>query len=86
LTFSTRSYAKGSRENIDKVATPYQEDPQKMELLSILDEQVELLAKEGRPDLARFLDSLESHSLTPSEEVLSLRAEYGRERVSQYLV
>jgi hypothetical protein len=53
-----------------------------MELLSILDEQVELLAKEGRPDLARFLDSLESHSLTLLEEVLSLRAEYGRERVS----
>ena len=58
----TRSYAKASREDIDKVAAPFQADPQKMELLSILDEQVELLAKEGR------------------------RAEYGRKRVSWYLV
>jgi len=82
----TRSYAKASRENIDKVAAPFQADPQKMELLSILDEQVELLAKEGRPDLSRFFDSLESHSITPLEEVSSLRAEYGRERVSRYLV
>jgi hypothetical protein len=53
-----------------------------MELLSILDEQVELLAKEGRPDLSRSLDSLESHSITPLEEVSGLRAECGRERVS----
>ena len=82
----TRSYAKASRENIDKVAAPFQADLQKMELLSILDEQVELLAKEGRPDLSRFFDSLESHSIAPSEEVSSLRAEYGRERVSRYLV
>jgi len=82
----TRSYAKASRENIDKVAAPFQADLQKMELLSILDEQVELLAKEGRPDLSRFFDSLESHSITPLEEVSSLRAEYGRERVSRYLV
>ena len=82
----TRSYAKASKENIDKVAAPFQADPQKMELLSILDEQVELLAKEGRPDLSRFFDSLESHSITPLEEVSSLRAEYGRERVSRYLV
>jgi hypothetical protein len=57
-----------------------------MELLFILDEQVELLAKEGRPDLSRFFDSLESHSITPSEEVSSLRTEYGLERVSRYLV
>jgi hypothetical protein len=57
-----------------------------MELLSILDEQVELLVKEGQPDLSRFFDSLESHSIMPSEEVSSLRAEYGRERVSQRLV
>jgi hypothetical protein len=55
----TRSYAKASRENIDKVAARFQADPQKMELLSILDEQVELLAKEGRPGLSRFFDSLE---------------------------
>ena len=53
-----------------------------MELLSILDEQVKLLAEEGRPDLSRFLDSLESHSVTPSEEISSLRAEYGFEKVS----
>jgi hypothetical protein len=43
-----------------------------MELLSILDEQVELLAKEGQLDLSRFFNSLESHSITPLEEVLSL--------------
>ena len=82
----TRDYAKASKENIDKVAAPFQADPQKIELLSILDEQVELLAKEGRPDLSRFFDSLESHSITPSEEVSSLRAEYGLEKVSRYLV
>ena len=57
-----------------------------MELLSILDEQVELLAKEGRPDLSRFFDSLESHAIIPSEEVSSLRAEHGLERVSWCLV
>jgi hypothetical protein len=82
----TRSYAKASSENIDKVAAPFQADPQKMELLSILDEQVELLAKEGRLDLSRLFDLLESHSITLLEEVLSLRAKYGRERVSRYLV
>ncbi len=78
----TRSYAKASKETIDMITTLFQADPQKMELLSILDEQVELLAKEGRPDLSRFFDSLESHSITSSEEVSSLRAEYGLERVS----
>jgi hypothetical protein len=82
----TRDYAKASKENIAKVATSFQADPQKMELLSILDEQVELVAKEGRPDLSRFFDSLESHSITASEEVASLRAEYGLERVSRCLI
>ena len=79
-----RTYAKVSKEDIDKVAAPFQADPQKMELLSILDEQVELLAKEGRPDLSRFFNSLELHSIIPSGEVSSLRAEYGLERVSWY--
>ena len=78
----TRSYAKGSKENIDKVAANFQADPQKIELLSILSEQVELLAHKGRPDLSRFFDSLESYSIMPSEEVSSLRAEYGLEGVS----
>ena len=78
----TRSYAKGSKENIDKVTAFFQADPQKMEFLSILDEQVELLTREGRPDLSRFFDSLESYSITSSEEVSSLRADYGLERVS----
>ena len=78
----TRSYAKASKENVDKIAVLFQADPQKMELLSILDEQVELLAKEGRPDLSRFFDSLESHSIASSKEVSSLRAEYCLERVS----
>lgn len=82
----TRSYAKASKENIDKVAASFQVDPQKMELLFILDKQVEMLVKEGRPDLSRFFDSLESHSIVASEEVSSLRAEYGLERVSRYLV
>ena len=63
---------KASRENINTVAAPFQADPQKMELLSILDKQVELLAKEGRLDLSCFFDSLESHSITPLEEVSSL--------------
>ncbi len=77
-----RTYAKASKENIDKVAILFQADLQKMELLSILDEQVELLAKEGRPDLSRFFNSLELHSIILSGEVLSLRAEYGLKRVS----
>jgi hypothetical protein len=34
----TREYAKASKENIDKVATLFQAGPQKMELLSILNE------------------------------------------------
>jgi hypothetical protein len=57
-----------------------------MKLLSILNEQVKMLVKEGRPDLSRFFDSLESHSIVTSKEVSSLRAEYGLERVSRYLV
>ncbi|KAF4625713.1 hypothetical protein G7Y89_g12451 [Cudoniella acicularis] len=64
----------------DPVRSIYTADPQKIELLSILNEQVELLVKEGRPDLSRFFDSLESHSITASEEVSSLRAEYGLKR------
>jgi hypothetical protein len=39
------------------------------------------LAKEGRPDLSRFFDSLKSYSITQSE-ISSIRAEYGLERVS----
>jgi len=42
-----------------------------------IDEQVRLLAKEGRPDLSRFLDSLESRSIAPSKEITILREEYG---------
>ncbi|KAH6690813.1 hypothetical protein BKA61DRAFT_684491 [Leptodontidium sp. MPI-SDFR-AT-0119] len=36
--------------------------------------------EEGRPDLSRFLDSLESRSIAPSREISSLRAEYGFEK------
>lgn len=86
LTLSSRIYAKASIENIDKVVALFEADGQKMELLSILDEQVELLVNKGRPDPSRFFDSLESHSITPSEEVSRLRAEYGLERVSRYPV
>ncbi|KAG9240040.1 hypothetical protein BJ878DRAFT_431158 [Calycina marina] len=74
------SYAKASKENVDKIAALFQADSRKMDLLSILDEQVELLANEGQPDLSRFFDSLEVHSIIPPEEVSSLRAEYGLER------
>jgi hypothetical protein len=81
-----RTYTKASKENINKIATLFRADPQKIELLSILDEQVELLAQEGQPDLSRLFDSLESHSIILSEEVSSLRTEYGLERVSRYLV
>jgi hypothetical protein len=79
----TRSFAKASKEEVDKTAARFQADPQKMELLSILDEQVKLLAEEGRPDLSRFLDSLESHSIAPLKEISTLRAEYGFEKVSR---
>lgn len=81
-----RSYAKASKELIDKVAALFQADPPKMELLSILGEQVELLVMAGRPDLSRFFDSLESHSIAGSEEISSLRAVYGLESVSKFLV
>ncbi|TVY80732.1 hypothetical protein LSUE1_G005970 [Lachnellula suecica] len=74
------SFAKASKGEVDKIAARFQEDSQKMKLLSILDEQVKLLAEEGRPDLSRFLDSLALHSIILSEEVSSLRAEYGLER------
>ena len=81
INLCARSYVKGSRENINKVATLFQADPQKIELLSILDKQVELLAKEGQLDLSCFFDLLKSHSIT-SEEVLSLQAKYSYKRVS----
>lgn len=77
----TRSFAKASKEDVDKTTARFRADPQKMELLSILDEQVRLLAEKGRPDLSRFLDSLETRSFAPSEEISSLRAEYGFEKV-----
>jgi hypothetical protein len=38
-----RIYTKASKENIDKVVALFKTDRQKIELLSILDEQVELL-------------------------------------------
>ena len=82
----TRSYAKASKETIHMITTLFQADPQKMELLSILDEQVELLAEEGRPDLSRFFNSLEAHSITSAEGVSRLRAEYGLETVSWCLI
>jgi hypothetical protein len=78
----TRSYAKASRENINKVAALFQGDPQKIELLFILNEQVELLAKEGQLDLSCFFNSLKLHSITTLEEALSLQAKYSRKRVS----
>jgi hypothetical protein len=43
-----------------------------MELLSILNKQIALLAKEGRPDFSRFFNSLELYTIILSEEVLSL--------------
>ncbi|KAH7305380.1 hypothetical protein BKA65DRAFT_486024 [Rhexocercosporidium sp. MPI-PUGE-AT-0058] len=76
----TRSFAKASKEEVDKIAARFQADPQKIKFLSILDEQVRLLAEEGRPDLSRFLNSLESLSIAPSREISSLRAEYGFEK------
>jgi len=79
----TRSFAKGSKEEVNKTTARFQADPQKMELLSILDEQVKLLVEDGRPNLSRFLDSLESHFIVPSEEISNLRAEYGFEKVSR---
>ncbi|TVY92739.1 hypothetical protein LAWI1_G002816 [Lachnellula willkommii] len=75
-------YTKANKEDIDKFITLFQADSQKMELHSILDQQVELLAKEGRPDLSRFFDSLESRSIIPLKVVSSLRAEYGLEKES----
>jgi hypothetical protein len=80
--YVTRNYAKTSKKNVDKIITLFQVDLQKMELLFILDEQVELLAKKGRPDLSCFFNLFESHSIILSEEVLSLRVEYGLERVN----
>ncbi|KAG9240851.1 hypothetical protein BJ878DRAFT_263839 [Calycina marina] len=74
------SYVKSSKEEINKVALLFQADPQKMKLLSTIDEQVELLVKTGQPDLSRFFDSLESHAIITSEEVSSLRAKYEQER------
>jgi hypothetical protein len=82
----TRNYIKASKEKVDKTVSFFQQDPQKMELLSILDEQVGLLVNEGRPDLSRFFHSLDSHSIIPSEEVSGLRMEYGLETVSRFLV
>ena len=81
----TRSFAKASKEEVDNIAARFRADPQMMEVLSILDEQVRLLAEEGRPDLSRFLNSLESRSIVLSTEISSLRAEYGFEKVSRYL-
>jgi len=81
----TRNFAKASKEEVDRIAVLFQADPQKMEFLSILDEQVRLLAEEGRPDLSCFLDSLESRSIVPPKEISNLRAEYGLEKVSPCL-
>ena len=64
----TREYAKTSKENVDKITVLFQADPQKIKLLFILDNQIELLAKERRPDLSCFFDSFELHSIAWSEE------------------
>jgi len=74
------NFAKASKEEVDRIAVLFQADPQKMEFLSILDEQLRLLAEEGRPDLSCFLDSLESRSIVPPKEISNLRAEYGLEK------
>jgi hypothetical protein len=84
--YVTRNHAKASKEGVDKIVALFYADAQKIELLSILDEQVELLVKEGRLDLSWFLDLLESRSIIPSTEILTLRAEYGLKRASRYLV
>jgi len=78
----TRSFAKASKEEVDRITTSFQADPQKMEFLSIVDKQVKLLAEEGRPDLSRFLNSLKSRSIAPLREISRLRAEYSFETVS----
>ncbi|KAH8595137.1 hypothetical protein B0O99DRAFT_159895 [Bisporella sp. PMI_857] len=72
-------YIKSGQEHVNRLAETFQADPRKMKLLSILDEQVELLAKEGRPNLSSLFDSLETNSLISSEEVSNLRTEYGLE-------
>ncbi|KAH8600144.1 hypothetical protein B0O99DRAFT_611837 [Bisporella sp. PMI_857] len=76
-----RNYTRAGQEHIDKVAASFQADPRKIKVLSILDEQIELLAKEGRPNLGSFFDSLEAHSFMPPEEISHLRTEYGFEKV-----
>jgi hypothetical protein len=72
LKYITRTYIKASKENINKIAILFRVDPQKIELFSILNKQVELLAKKGQPDPSCLFNSLESHSIILSEEVSSL--------------
>ncbi|KAH8587331.1 hypothetical protein B0O99DRAFT_642099 [Bisporella sp. PMI_857] len=73
------SYVK-SQEKVDKAASVFQADSQKMKFISILDEQVKLLVQKGQPDLAQFLNLLDFHSIMPLREITNLRAEYGLER------
>jgi hypothetical protein len=85
FTDRARRYAKASKEDVDNIAALLKGDAQKMKLLAILGDQVELVANNGRPDLSRFLDLLKSHSIISAGEASRLRADYGLEKVSRRL-
>lgn len=65
-----------------KVTTEFQDDPQKIKLLSIFKDQIQLIAKEEQPSLSHFLDLLEAREIVPPAEVSKLRISHGLKTVS----
>jgi hypothetical protein len=77
-----RTYEKLGRDEFDRTVTDVlQKDPQRMKLISIFADQIELLVNEGRPSSSRFMDSLKSNNITLPSEVL-LRTKFCLESVS----
>ena len=64
-----------------RVAEELRADSRTESVLPILEEQINILIKEGQTNLTLFLASLESNSVMPSEEVSELRAKFGLEAV-----
>ena len=66
----------------EEVTDSLQRDPKIVRLLSIFEEQINILASQGRPNIQVLLDSLEGSQLLSASEAMDLRARYSLEAVS----
>lgn len=66
-----------AQHQVEAVVSHLSTDPQKAATLTLLGDQVDLLAKDGSPNSAAFLDAVEAKALVSADDVFSLRSNFG---------